>query len=309
MSASDFGQGERFLAERLRALAEHLAAAERIVRELTTAMGSGADPPDLPQQATLELAASAAPQEATDQDQADDVSRLTTILARRGLHVERVDGLSDELQGLVKFAERIARQYDVLRPLLDELKRAHGQQRRVQVSLSGYEGGRASMLIQFARDLERAGLISTVHYGRLRRRLYTDAPRHPLAINFFTGQWLELYAYATVRGLLAAVSDAPRVWRNVLARRSNGQQFELDVVALVDQQLLWVEAKTADSVAEFLPRYHELVRILKIPRSHAILLWSGAGQRSQAGSSVGFLSGMTLCSLDDFAAHIAELLP
>jgi len=193
--------------------------------------------------------------------------------------------------------------------LIKAIKRAQSSRSALSLSLRDQPQEVIADVTLVASMASKAGLLPNYKYLRSPQyRLFCDAPVSPIAINFFTGQWLELFALQAVREAEAAFGVDTHPVAGVHVELPNGDQFELDLVFTVDGRLVWVEAKTTDDFAGLLPKYKTISQALCRSERDAILLWSGFERGDALQATRGALARMTLCSPDGFPDYVAGLL-
>jgi len=91
-------------------------------------------------------------------------------------------------------------------------------------------------------------------------------------INFLTGEWFERYIYQEVARLLSTNQIPYDFLINSKIRFVNGDSFELDLLFLVNQDLLWIECKTKPDISDSLARYAKHKKIMSIPENRAFVV-------------------------------------
>ncbi|RME86293.1 MAG: hypothetical protein D6771_02095, partial [Zetaproteobacteria bacterium] len=120
---------------------------------------------------------------------------VLALLEAKKVTVKSVRALSEEEQGLRMLARMIGERFHHVRPLIDKIKKAQSSRKSVILDLASASPEAIASITQVATMANMAGLLPNYRYRRSPiRRLSAGAPVSPLAINFFTGQWLELYA-------------------------------------------------------------------------------------------------------------------
>lgn len=136
-------------------------------------------------------------------------------------------------------------------------------------------------------------------------------PTAPDAINFFTGDWLEIYIYFTCLQFLERLpQDArPSMLSGVHAIAENGDQIELDFCILLPSgRFICVKGKTGIDYQHLLPKYKQLGKLLGVEKSDALLVNPNFRPRDEIAQSHAKLANMTPCSLSEFADVMAEAM-
>lgn len=124
---------------------------------------------------------------------------------------------------------------------------------------------------QFCTMLSSYAFLSSYKYNKYTKTIYATPQRVGRVINFFTGGWFERYIYLRILSLLSQNGLEFTCLLNPQITFPNGDDFELDLLFLIDDQPLWVECKTGDYQA-YITKYSDTRRLLSIPKSRAILV-------------------------------------
>ncbi len=231
------------------------------------------------------------------------------LLQEKGVTIKSVGSAFTEAEGLLKLAGIMGQKHATIKPFIDQIKRAQSSRRRIVMDLSKQSQESISDITLVADLTNKAGLLPNYRYSKSPLyRLSSDAPVSPIAINFFTGQWLEFFALKVIRNveLQCEVNLWPLSQVHVLL--PNGDQFELDLVFTVNGKLVWVEAKTTDDFERLLPKYKAISELICESSAHAILLWLNYIGDNVLLSTRGAIARMTLCGLDEFSNYVNKLV-
>lgn len=124
---------------------------------------------------------------------------------------------------------------------------------------------------QFCTMLHSYAFLSSYKYNKYTKTIYAIPQRVGKVINFFTGGWFERYIYLRILSLLSQNRLEFTCLINPQIIFSNGDDFELDLLFLVDNQPLWVECKTGEYQA-YIAKYSDARKLLSIPKPRAILV-------------------------------------
>lgn len=127
---------------------------------------------------------------------------------------------------------------------------------------------------QFCTMLSSYAFLSSYKYNKYTKTIYAAPQRVGKVINFFTGGWFERFVYLRIFSLLSQNSLEFTCLLNPQITFSNGDDFELDLLFLIDGQPLWVECKTGDYQA-YIAKYSDARKLLSTPKSRAILVILG----------------------------------
>jgi hypothetical protein len=230
------------------------------------------------------------------------------LLKNAGIQVKRTGKLPEGAEGLIMLANVMGKKHRTIEPLLHQIKRAQSSRQRIFMDLSGYTQEAISDITLVSSLANAAGLLPNYRYIKSpSKKLSADAPVSPIAINFFTGQWLELYALNVVRNAEEKYNLYVAPSWGLHVQLPNGDQFELDLVFNLAGRLVWIEAKTTDDFESYIPKYKKISEALCKSVSDAILLWSNYDPANVMLSARGALARMTLCSPAEFPKYVATL--
>jgi hypothetical protein len=236
-------------------------------------------------------------------DYGDNPTRY--LLEQKGLEIRNV---GQEHEGLLALSGVMGQKIETIRPLLDQIKRSQASRKRLFLNLQGQPQESIADITLFALQANKAGLLPNYRYLRSPQyKLSADSPISPTAINFFTGQWLELYALKTAYEIEAKSGRKLCPLSQVQVQLPNGDQFDLDLVFTVNGRLVWVEAKTTDSFERLLPKYKVISELICDSPMDAILLWLNYDSGNSLLATRGMLAKMTLCDLKEFPSYISGL--
>lgn len=239
---------------------------------------------------------------------------VAEVLGERGFRVLDMLRVEDVDRADVAIARDLHRKYRVSRPLMRKLK---------NVTARLYRGGRGFRLplSRFDRATRR-GIVGTgmmLHKaGWLEAFRVTPPPAHavtgrlrkdPRIVNMINGRWLEL-AILDVLEMLVLQSKAERtdIGYSVRVMAPYKREHELDLVAVIDDLLVWVELKTSHKIGKCIGRYRKIAAHLSIPPDHAVLVCSEPQQRTNVGTIAVRWRGLTLCDAWSFRKHVQRVL-
>lgn len=154
---------------------------------------------------------------------------------------------------------------------------------------------------KFCTMLSSYAFLSSYKYNKFTKTIYAAPQRVGKVINFFTGGWFERYIYLRILSLLSQNRLEFTCLLNPQITFSNGDDFELDLLFLIDGQPLWVECKTGDYQV-YIAKYSDARRLLSIPKSRAILIILGIPNDLTA--SLTNLYDITVANEDNFLERV-----
>jgi len=116
--------------------------------------------------------------------------------------------------------------------------------------------------------------LSSYRYAKSSKMIYASVQRNGKVINFFTGGWFERYVYQKISDLLIKSKLKFTHLANPQIILPSGDDFELDLLFLIENQPLWVECKTGEYQA-YVQKYSNVRKILNIPKNRSVLIILG----------------------------------
>ncbi|MBC7251281.1 MAG: hypothetical protein H5T62_13460 [Anaerolineae bacterium] len=240
-------------------------------------------------------------------EEMDEEDFLTVFdwLASRNITVknykqeETADAVFDQLA--VFLGERFA-----------SLKRLHDQIRRhlstggsftLNLESSGPE--EIANTTQFCTWLHQYAFLSSYRYNRYSKTIYAAPQRIGKVINFFTGGWFERFVFLKVASLLSQHGLSYVHLLNPQISLPSGDDFELDLVYLIEDEPLWLECKTGDYQA-YVAKYADVRPTLAVPRDRSILVVLGISD--ELTSQLTHLYDITVANENNFLDMVASAL-
>ncbi|GIV87380.1 MAG: hypothetical protein KatS3mg054_1409 [Chloroflexus sp.] len=124
---------------------------------------------------------------------------------------------------------------------------------------------------KFCSMLNSYAFLSSYNYNKSTKTIHATPQRVGKIIKFFNGEWFERYIYLTILSLLSQSRLKFTCLLNPKITFSSGNDFELDMLFLIDGQPLWVECKTG-SYQAYIAKYSDARKLLSVPKSRAILI-------------------------------------
>lgn len=163
---------------------------------------------------------------------------------------------------------------------------------------------------QLATELHKIAFLEEYRYSEAPKCLLeARASRSKQALNFLSGNWLERY----VRNRLICLAkrqtgkiDFPYV-ANVEVTLSNRDDFEMDLLFYVNDQLYWVESKTGKyKYRDKVKKYSKIASDLGLQRNQAIIVLTDVSQDAKTDLSSRY--HLSVISVDEVEATFERIL-
>lgn len=197
-------------------------------------------------------------------------------------------------------ARHIGQHFHLVAPFYEKLKRSVATGRFTRVDIDGLSDHERSAAVQLGTLLHRHGLLKDFYYHRSPKKLLRVIPTSDgETAQFLTGGWLEIYvSWLLERKLKARFSPSKfQILFNVKGTLPDSREFEADLMAWVDDKMIWVECKTGNW-QDYSARFRGLVKIFGNDRSTAALLLIRPPDASTRGRASDLLD-MTLVSMNE----------
>lgn len=199
-----------------------------------------------------------------------ELEQVREWLGARGVALCGVNtSLSDFESAMLVVARLFGDHFEDLESLHDAVRSTLNSTGRFSVKMGQCSGETIGRNVALAQNLASLGVFLDVRYDKASRVLTGRTQiSDGRIINFFTGRWFELWVRDR---LLAALERRPSsVFSNLTLSLPNGQTREMDLLAFVHGQPLWIECKTGEPET-YLQRFRELREVLHIDPRRSVL--------------------------------------
>lgn len=243
-------------------------------------------------------------------EQRDDL--VEAFIISKGIQIkvrkpeDAADGVIDSLS--IFLGER----YSALRNILMKIKRSMQNGSPITEQLSKMAQEDISSVCQFCSRLHSIAFLEQYKYFRSPQyTIRAKTTTLPKAQMFFGGQWLERF---TLQKLKQAHSIAQaeagehiefQYLLNPQVILPNGDDFELDIIAVIGGCPFWIEAKSGD-YQQHVQKYSRLARQLGLDYAHSMMVLTDVvDEQCDALSS---LFSMTVANLNTFSDRVLTTL-
>jgi len=192
-------------------------------------------------------------------------------LTDRGITVKNYRKQSGADAVFDQLAVFLGERFENLKRIHEAIRRSLSTERPFTLNLSSRCQEEIADSTQFCQMLNSYAFLSSYRYNRFTKIIDATPQRDGKVINFFTGGWFERYVYLRILSLLSQNGLEFTCLLNPQIAFSNGDDFELDLLFLINSQPLWVECKTGDYQA-YIVKYSNARKSLDIPKLRAILV-------------------------------------
>lgn len=153
-----------------------------------------------------------------------------------------------------------------IKVVYEKIKRSLNSSAVFHLDMKTFSQSSVSYSCQLCTMLYKIAFLSEYKYLKSPRySLHATPNRIPMAINFLTGHWLEYFVKLTI---LSVINRLPcKVEYSYVINPQiilpNGDDFELDVVFLINGNIYWIEAKTG-AYQNYIDKYSKVAKKLNV---------------------------------------------
>ncbi|NPA14970.1 MAG: hypothetical protein GXO44_00300 [Deferribacteres bacterium] len=240
----------------------------------------------------------------------NDFSEIEEYLNSRGIRIKNIrpEGEADEVLDRIAFF--MGNRFSHIKDLYRQIKRNLNTGRGFKIDLKDYRQEEIASITQLCTNLYEIAFLEEYKYFKSPKYLlYAKVNRIPKAINFFTGGWLERYAKSAVIEAIKSISHPIPLnysyLKNPQVILPNGDDFELDLLFKIENEIFWIEAKTGD-YQRYIDKYSKVADILQLDYRHAYMILTDITQTGA--EALRALFRMYVVRIDDFYETFKEAI-
>ena len=200
-----------------------------------------------------------------------DVNILIDKLQEKNIIVKTYVDSSHENTSLDNVAYFMGNRYNDIRKVYETIKRHLNKPNGFHLDLKNATQSEISASCQLCTTLYDIAFLSEYKYDKSPRYFIHATPNKiPIAINFLTGHWLEIFIRKTIqdslKSLPAAIEYTYLINPQIIL--PNGNDFELDVVFLINGEIYWVEG----NYQHYINKYSHVANMLNLDKNHSFLV-------------------------------------
>lgn len=203
-------------------------------------------------------------------------------------------------------AVQIGDQYDLLKDMLDKIKRAQKNgYTNATVNLANESQKTRTKIIQFCKELHEYSFIARYYHDKKASKLHLTLQTAPAIVNFFNGEWLEWFVFMKLLAFFREKKMTCSGLRSFTINFSNEDVHEIDVFFLINGSLpVFIECKTGE-VNSFIEKYSKLRKRLHLEKSNFLLL--GMGLNDQQTQGFNSMYDITFVNERNFVSYVSGL--
>ncbi|MFB2977176.1 hypothetical protein [Microseira sp. BLCC-F43] len=198
--------------------------------------------------------------------------------------------------------------YSRIKKFYEKVKASMNSGKSFTINLRNDTQEQISNICQLANDLYKIAFLEEYKYQKYPRFiLYARPSRMPKCLNFLSGQWLERFVKEQVIQLVQSINPQLRYsyLLNPQIILPNGNDFDLDVIFKIEEDIFWFEAKTGE-YQRYVEKYSKMSSILNLDKEHSYMILTDVSENSTKALSSIFK--MTVVNIEEFAEHLKQSL-
>jgi len=204
----------------------------------------------------------------------NDVNTIFRFLADKNIQVKTFqtdEEIDDVLDNIALF---MGNRYNRVKKVYNTIKSKLNTGTGFRLDLKNATQEEVSYSCQLCNSLHQIAFLSDYKYFKSPQFVINGRPnRIPTAIKIFTGHWLERFIKTEVKNSIRKLETPIKFayLTNPQIILPNGDDFELDVLFSIDEEIFWFEAKTGD-YQNYVDKYSRMAKLLQLDNKHAFMV-------------------------------------
>lgn len=199
---------------------------------------------------------------------------IARLFTRHEILVEGISHFINSDNAIDEIARYMGDNYGYIEDLLDQIKR-HIQKHSFTFSLKKISAKQRQMSERLVRMLEKQMFIEGFKNNEEEQNpaLIIQNARHPKAISFLNGEWLERYVQQRVNEIAAdlELEEELGLLKNPVVKLWDGTDFEFDLLCSMNKEIYWLESKSGEYI-EYIKKYSNIAKHLKLKPENVFVI-------------------------------------
>lgn len=206
--------------------------------------------------------------------QVNDINPIFRFLAERNIQVKTFqteEEIDDVLDNIALF---MGNRYNKIKKVYNSIKSKLNSGIGFRLDLKNATQEEVSYSCQLCNSLHQIAFLSEYKYFKSPQFIINAKPaRIPTAINFFTGQWLERFIKTEVKNTIRKLERPVKFsyLTNPQIILPNGDDFELDILFCIEDEIFWFEAKTGE-YQNYVDKYSKMAKLMELDSEHSFMV-------------------------------------
>lgn len=206
--------------------------------------------------------------------QENDINPILRFLTERNIQVKTFQIEEEVDEVLDNIALFMGNRYTNINRVYNLIKSKLNTGSGFRLDLKNATQEEISYSCQLCHSLYQIAFLSEYKYLKSPRFQISAKPnRIPTAINFFTGHWLERFIKTEIKNIILKFETPPKFayLTNPQIILPNGDDFELDVLFYIENEVFWLEAKTGE-YQNYVDKYSKMAKLMELDSSHSFMV-------------------------------------
>jgi len=238
-----------------------------------------------------------------------DVNILIEKLAEKGITVKTFVERDEENTSLDYISKFMGTRYSEIKKVYETMKRYLNKPNGFHLDMKNSTQNEITASCQLCNNLYEIAFLSEYKYDKSPKFFIHATPNKiPIAINFLTGHWLEIFIRRIIQDSLNSIpADIEYTYLiNPQILLPNGDDFELDVVFLINGEIFWVEGKTGN-YQHYINKYSEIAGLMNLDKDHSYMVLTDVLNPNTA-YILSKTFNMTIIPVEEFREEINYIL-
>lgn len=233
--------------------------------------------------------------------QVNDINPIFRFLAERNIQVKTFqtdEEIDDVLDNIALF---MGNRYNRVKKVYNSIKSKLNSGTGFKLDLKNVTQEEVNYSCQLCNSLRQIAFLSEYKYFKSPQFLIKAKPnRIPVAINFFTGQWLERFIKTEVKNTIRKLERPVKFayLTNPQIILPNGDDFELDVLFYIEDEIFWFEAKTGE-YQNYVDKYSRMAKLMQLDSKHSFMVLTEVNEPNCVALKKVF--GMEVVNIESFS--------
>jgi hypothetical protein len=233
-----------------------------------------------------------------------DRNELQDFLKTRGIQIKSIPPRQECDDILDRLAMFMGNRYSSIEKLYARIKSNMDRGYSFTINLKNLPQEQIANICQLATRLHDLTFLEEYRYQKSPHFILSAKPsRNPKALSFFSGQWLERFVKdRTIEAIRKTHLELQYSYLlNPQIILPNGDDFELDAIFKIGNDIFWFEAKTGN-YQRYLEKYAKISSILGLDREHSFMILTDVSETSA--QELSSLFQMKVVNIESFVDHL-----
>jgi hypothetical protein len=238
--------------------------------------------------------------------QTDDINPILNFLTSKNIGIKTFKTVEDADEVLDNIALFMGSRYNSVKKVYNTIKSRLTTGAEFRLDMKSETQEVVSYSCQFCTLLHQIAFLESYTYFKSPRFTINAKPnRIPTAINFLTGGWLERFIKTEVVNQINRINTPIKfsILANPQIVLPNGNDFELDFLLSVNDEIFWFEAKTGEYQV-YVEKYSKMAKLLGLDNEHAFMVLTEVSEHNCAALKKVF--GMNVVNIENFSSVIEK---